>query len=195
MKLFYELDEKRYFVSKNIISKEILEILKSQYSEEDIQNFVDKLISWYSIKFPNRYLDALFKNDKDIDSSMLEIMTLQSLQNNYTTFEHELFHTQADGIIILQQYLVISAGWGLLYHENTSPEYGFYRASQLIQDFNYHLGWSLNSNIYKFVLERNYSLNDPEIVYLLSKMKKEKNGLKAHTKTNKRFSIKRLIKK
>ena len=178
-----------------MISKEILEVLKSQYSEEDIQSFVDKLISWYFIKFPNHYLDALFQNKKEIDKSMLEIMTLETLQNHYTTFEQELFHLQDDGIDMLQQYLIISAGWGLLYHENTSPEYGFYRASQLLQDFNYLLGWNLSSNIYKVVLEKNYSLEDQEIVHLLSQKKKENYEMKTCDHRKKRFSIKRLIKK
>ena len=126
---------------------------------------------------------------------MLELMTLEALQNHYTTFEQELFHEQNDRINILQQHLITSAGWGLLYHKNTSPEYGFYRASQLIQDFNYLFNWNLSPNIYKVVLERNYSLDDPEIAYLLSQKKKEKHELKTPVHTRKGFSIKKLVKK
>lgn len=196
MKLFYELDEKNYLVKKNVVLKKILSILESKYDVEDIQGYIDKLISWYSIKFPNHYLISLLNNDVRIDTDILKIMDFDTLQKNYTAFEREVFENEnlSDGMIVLQKYLIVAAGWGLIYYENTSPEFGFYRATRLLEDFNSCYGWNLSASIYKPILKKEYSLNNPEIVHVLKEKKKQKREKKEISQKGKFSKLKKYIK-
>lgn len=79
---FYEQDKKKYDVSKN---KELLnwlkDIIKKGYSsfmkEEDLQGFIDNIVNWYELKYPERHLELYegvsysnFTDIKDISDFM-----------------------------------------------------------------------------------------------------------------------------
>ena len=197
LKLFYELDPEYYLVSKNKKLKKILSTLNSKYSSKDIQNFINKLISWYSVKFSNHYLDKLQKDNGKIDSTLPKSMDLEALKKRYTTFEKELFrkNSLAEGKVILQKQLIVAVGWGLIYHKGTTPEYGFYRASKLLQDFNNLFGWNLSPNIYKKVFDFDYSLDNPEVVKILHNKMKQKKEVKEDFSKGKCSIFKKLIKR
>lgn len=185
MKVFYLLDECKYQVDKNNNLKKILNTLDSRYSEDDVQAYINKLISWYLVKYSDRLLNALFNNKKGVDTTIFDIMSFEKLHKSYGSFEEELFHSSNDDIVILQKHLVIMAGWGLIYYKDSNPEYGYYRAKRLLDDFNVFYSWNLPSDIYKEVFNRDYSPDNIENKKLIE-MKKKK-----HHKKNikKRFSL------
>lgn len=112
-------------------------------------------------------MDERVKEDKDI----LQIMDFDSLKNNYTAFEDSLFQNKAsDKKVNFQKNIVLAAGWGLIYHHDTSPEYGYYRATKLIEDFNRVYHWNLNSSFYQSVFNKKYTLEDEEIKRKLVKL-------------------------
>ena len=101
-------------------------------------------------------------------------MSFQKLQKSYGAFENELFQmSDSDGRgVILHKNLVVAAGWGLIYNKKSNPQYGYYRAEQLLNDFNSHFSWNLPTDIYKSIFEKDYSLNNEENRRLLEKKKK-----------------------
>lgn len=79
---FYEQDKKKYDVSKN---RELLiwlkDVIEKGYSlfmkEEDLQGFIDNIVNWYELKYPERYLELYegvsysnFTDIKDISDFM-----------------------------------------------------------------------------------------------------------------------------
>ena len=72
--------------------------------------------------------------------------------------ELKLFKNSEMGKCLLnfQKNIVLAAGWGLIYHHDTSPEYGYYRATKLIEDFNRVYHWNLNSSFYQSVFNKKY---------------------------------------
>ncbi len=172
----------------NVLLKKILKTLDSRYHSKDIQAYIDKLISWYMVKYSDRYLEGLFDEQKKDDFTILNVMSFETLQKSYTSFEEELFQSSNSGDkrIVLEKHLVIAAGWGLIYHKDSSPEFGFYRATQLFNDFNPVYGWNLSNTVYKPVLEKNYSLENQEIleaIHRRERMQKKKNHCKQKTLT------------
>ncbi len=158
LEIFYLYDHHDYLVKNNHNLKRIIVTLKS-YSNEDIQQLINKLISWYTVKYSDVFLDSLLNDKVNTDKTILEIMNFDSLKRNFSTFE-ELFFQKSDSNddkIILQKNLIVMAGWGMIYHKNSNPEYGFYRACKLLDDFNSEYSWHLSSNIYAPVFERDYS--------------------------------------
>lgn len=174
LKVFYLLDEKNYLVEKNSVLSKILNVLECEYSNEDIQKYIDKLISWYSIKYSDKFLESLFNKDVDTDTTILDIMDIETLYKSYGAFEEELFRPtlENNGKVILQKHLIVMAGWGLIYNKNSNPEFGYYRATKLLNDFNSVYSWNLSSNVYLPVLKRDYSPNREENRKLLEKKSK-----------------------
>lgn len=164
-------------VRKNKILKKILQTLNSTYHEKDIQSFIDKLIAWYSVKFSDRYLNALQSESQWNDPRILTIMNFSNLKKRFGSFEEELFliDDKNEGKVVLQKYLVMMAGWGLIYYRKSTPQYGYYRAVQLLKDFNSAYLWNLSPTIYQEVLNRDYSPDNEENIQLIEQKKKERN--------------------
>ena len=188
LEIFYLYDHHDYLVKNNHNLKKIIVTLKS-YSNEDIQQLINKLISWYTVKYSDVFLDSLLNDKINTDKTILEIMNFDSLKRNFSTFE-ELFFQKSDANddkIILQKNLIVMAGWGMIYHKNSNPEYGFYRACKLLDDFNSEYSWHLSSNIYAPVFERDYSPNLEANKKLLEKHKKKHDKLHKKKKKRKRL--------
>ena len=178
LNVFYLLDSKQYLVKHNPILKKILDNLTHKYHEKDIQHFINKLISWYTVKYSDNFLDSYLQESTDVDLSILDIMSFDVLMKSFCTFEDDLFDvdTCQNSKVVLLKHLVVMAGWGLIYSKNTSLEYGYYRARQLLQDFNSFYSWNLVPEaIYLPTLEKDYSPDNEENQELLEKMKKNSN--------------------
>lgn len=185
LKVFYLLDEYKYKVDKNKNLKKILNTLDSRYSEDDVQAYINKLISWYYVKYSDKLLNTLLKDKNNVDTSIFDIMSFEQLHKSYGAFEEEFFNSSNNDIVILQKHLVIMAGWGLIYYKRSNPEFGYYRAKRLLDDFNVFYSWNLPSDIYKEVFNRDYSPDNIENKKLIE-MKKKKHHNK---KSKKRFSL------
>ena len=145
--------------------------LNKHYQLKDVQQFINKLIAWYMVKFNDSYLNRVLDDKIKEDKVILQIMDFDTLKNNYTAFEDSLFQNKAsDKKVNFQKNIVLAAGWGLIYHHDTSPEYGYYRATKLIEDFNRVYHWNLNSSFYQSVFNKKYTLEDEEIKRKLVKL-------------------------
>lgn len=146
------------------------------YHTKDVQDFINKLISWYMVKFEDRYLDTILDDQIQEDRTILKIMNFDTFKDHYTSFEDDLFKRKniTEKQIRFQKDVVIAAGWGLIYDKKSSPEYGYYRAKKLLDDFNTAYHWNLKSTIYQPILMKKYTLEDDEIRQLLNKKEKEK---------------------
>lgn len=145
--------------------------LNKHYQLKDVQQFINKLIAWYMVKFNDSYLDRVLDDQVKEDKVILQIMDFDTLKNNYTSFEDCLFQSKAsDKRLKFQKSIVLAAGWGLIYHHDTSPEYGYYRATKLIEDFNRVYHWNLNSSFYQSVFNKKYTLEDEDIKRKLVKL-------------------------
>lgn len=165
MKIFYALDDKKYVVSKNKGLLRDFNELYSNYRDKYMQDFINKLISWYMVKYEDRYLEDILDKSVCEDKTILRVMNFKALENNYSSFERDLFmnSNNDEKKIYFSKEVIIAAGWGLIYHEESNPWYGYYRASKLMEDFNKFYGLDLDSSIYDSVLNRRYSLDDEEI--------------------------------
>ena len=171
LKFFYLFDHHFYKVKHNSVLLKILDNLDYCYYEEDIQNFINKLISWYHIKYSDLFLKRYFEGSS-LDYSILDIMDFKTLQRSFGAFEEELFRlsNEQNIKIILQKQLIVAAGWGLIYDKKSNPENGYYRAVQLINDFNSYYQWNLSpESIYGPTLKKDYSPHNEENKTLLAK--------------------------
>ena len=167
------MDEKKYIIQRNnLLKKDFWSLeLNEHYQLKDVQQFINKLIAWYTIKFNDGYLERVLDDQIKEDKDILQIMDFDTLKNNYTSFEDSLFQSKAsDKRVNFQKNIILAAGWGLIYHHDTSPEYGYYRATKLIEDFNRVYHWNLNSSLYQSVLNKKYTLEDEEIKKKLVKL-------------------------
>ena len=187
LKVFRLLDEHLYLVKENPGINKILDTLNGRYSEKDIQRFIDRVVSWYSVKYSDKFLNSLFDDSRDTDVAILQIMNFDTLTKNFNSFEHELFQKSNDNNakVILQKKLIVMVGWGLIYNKNSTPEYGYYRAKQLFKDFNSIYSWKLSPSIYKSIFERDYSPSNEENIRLIEK----KTAKKHHDKKKKKRII------
>ena len=175
LNVFYLLDSKQYLVKNNPILKKILNNLTHEYHEKDVQRFINKLISWYTVKYSDNFLDSYLQKSTNVDLSILDIMSFDVLMKSFCSFEDDLFdvNTCQNLKIILLKHLVVMAGWGLIYSKKTSLEYGYYRASQLLQDFNSFYSWNLIPDaIYLPTLEKDYSPDNEENKKLIEKKRR-----------------------
>ena len=188
LKVFRLLDEHLYLVKENPGISKILNTLNGRYNDKDIQKFIDRVVSWYTVKYSDNFLKSLFDSNKDTDIAILKIMNFDALTNSFSSFEHELFQKSNgnDAKVILQKKLIVMIGWGLIYNKNSTPEYGYYRVKQLFKDFNSIYFWKLSPSIYKNVLEKDYSPSNGENIKLIEK----KTVKKHHDKRPKKRIIK-----
>ena len=190
MEIFYLYDQHVYLVENNAILRKILSILDNSYHESDVQNYINKLISWYMVKYSDLFLKSLFDEDTNTDTAIIDIMNFEQLQKSYGSFEEELFERDIcdNRKIILQKYLVVMAGWGLVYQKKSNPEFGYYRACQLLNDFNLKYNWNLPNNIYVPVFNRDYSPDNEKNKQLLDNHRK-----KLHSKNEKKLKKMRFL--
>lgn len=183
LEIFYKLDKKSYCVEKNKTLDALLKVQGGRYQEEDIQEFVDKLIAWYNVKFSDQYIEEDLKETiSDLDSTMLEIMNLEKLQQSFNTLQLELFTCKEREMEVILRYLVEMAGCGLIYSKSSCPKYGYYRADRMFEEFNDYFHWSLDVRIFDSIMERDYSPDNEEIIHLLEKRKKEKKEINGSKK-------------
>lgn len=180
LELFYRLDEKKYLVSENEELKIWLEKLECPYQEEDIQNFIDKLSSWYFVKYPDKYLT----NDITVSSSetisFTSGMNFKTLFHSFDTVDLELIQFQGDSKTdhikeLFCQYLFQLIGYEMIYFKNTTPRCGFFRAKLLFRDFNCYFGWKLDTKIYDDIMKKNYSMNNLENLQLLNFLREKQD--------------------
>ena len=194
LELFYRLDEKKYLVDKNIELNNIIANYFQTYNLDDIQDFIDKLACWYYVKLP----DKILENKKDINYDLLDkinhSMNLNTLFNNLNTFEFciinskDLDDKKCEYSELLCKQLFIMAGYQMLYHKNSSPEYGIARIKYMFMEFNNYFNWNLDINIYNDILLADYSMNNPHNMELLLKLREEQAKTKSKEKKKKRRS-------
>lgn len=173
--IFYQLDKKKYKVKGNKTLKSMLEKLGNPYRDEDIQDFINKLIAWYGIKFSDKFiLKALSGHLENTDTDIMNIMDMDSLQLGFNTVETEIFSSQTKDMITFKKYLVLMAGCGLIYSKGNNPFYGYYRAEKLFQDCNTFFNWDLSVKVYDPIMEWDYSPSNQKNIQLLAKQKKKK---------------------
>ena len=138
------------------------------------------------VKFNDSYLDRVLDDKIKEDKEILQIMDFDTLKNNYTSFEDCLFQSKAsDKRLKFQKSIVLAAGWGLIYHHDTSPEYGYYRATKMIEDFNRVYHWNLNNSLYQNALNKKYTLEDEEIRKKIEQINSQKKTDEIGTKKRK----------
>ena len=182
LEVFYLYDEHLYLIKEHPILGDILDTLDIQFTEKNVQDYINKLISWYNIKYSDAFLQSLFDDSTNADTTILKIMSFDRLQKSYGSFEKHLFQREKNSSKknILLKYLVVMAGWGLIYCKKSNPQYGYYRARQLLNDFNSEYYWNLSSDIYQKVFDRDYSPNIMDNKKLLEHKRNEKKKRKNH---------------
>lgn len=188
LEVFYKLDTKKYLIKYNRTIKEMLKKLEMMMCLDDVQAFIDKLTSWYNIKYSDRYIELILKNDNTmVDTTLVDVMNLQRLQQNFNTLENNIFMDQSKEMVIFRKYLVQMAGCKLIYSQYSSPYLGYYRAQKLFEDFNLFFDWNLDFHVFDIFFERDYS-SASEIVS--NKIKQEeKKAEKEETKSMKKSLI------
>ena len=197
------MDEKKYLVEKNLELKEYFYCLYDEYQLENVQEMINQLIAWYSIKYEDQYLakiidDVSSKEEFDISKKLEEFskknqeiytaMNFDSLINHYSTFELNLFYGKncnSDEMKAFQKEILIAVGWGLIYHKHTSLEYGFCRAKIMMEEFRQQYHLELNPDIYKSVIFRKYTLEDEEIRKKIEQINSQKKTDEIGTKKRK----------
>lgn len=170
------MDDKKYLIQKNIFLKNDFKKLgiSKHYQMRDVQEFINKLIAWYNVKFSDPYLKKILDKNIIEDKEILSIMNFETLQRNYTSFEDYLFSKNSNSQKLkFQKEIVLAAGWGLIYDKKSSPEYGYYRAKKLIEDFNKVYQLNLNTSSYQLVINRKYTPENEDIRDALLALKKD----------------------
>ena len=181
---FRELDDKLYLVSKNNTYKQIFSKMAENINSSDVQKFINKLAGWYLVKFSNNHIDSYLNNRYDeIDYLQVEIMSLNKLIYRLNPL---IYRNNKDADLFYKQ-LIIMAGWGMIYSKNTVPEFGYFRAQKMFQEFNEQFNLNLDIHIYDAVMNYDYSLNNPEVVKLLEEKKSLEKKEKHFSKIRKLF--------
>lgn len=193
LEIFYKLDAKLYIVKCNKNLRKILTQLDYKYNLDDIQMFINKIISWYWVKFPDKFIKNVVNSKKD--TTVIKEMDIIELEKRLDTIEMTLINRKDTETAFFIKYLIMAAGFGLIYDKNTKPEYGYFRAQRMFTDFSQYYGLELDIRVYDEVIKRYYSLNNPEIVSLLIEKKKlEKKKQEENKKKKKiRKRVKRLF--
>lgn len=194
LEVFYQLDEKKYRVNKNEEFVSLLQQLGIAEEEEYVQDFINKLKSWYELKFSDRFLDFVDdKAHKPMDTDIIDIMTLDQLEQRFNTFELHLCQKQNYYMGQLREKLVYLAGLALIYSKNSNPEYGYYRAKALFIDFNTYYNCGLHIECYDPIMKGNYDPNDPEVVQLVTRKKeRDKKDKRSVSKKRKRNTLRKV---
>lgn len=91
---FYKLDKKEYIIKKN---KGLLKTLKedkniryiSLLKAEDLENFVDKIASWYMVKYADNYLTSDENgNVLELENKLKDEMTIEELKKRLSVNEN-----------------------------------------------------------------------------------------------------------
>lgn len=181
---FRELDDKLYLVSKNNTYKQIFSKMAENINSSDVQKFINKLAGWYLVKFSNNHIDSYLNNRYDeIDYLQVEIMSLNKLIYRLNPL---IYRNNKDADLFYKQ-LIIMAGWGMIYSKNTVPEFGYFRAKKMFQEFNEQFNLDLDIHIYDAVMNYDYSLNNPEVVKLLEKKQSSEKKEKHFSRVRKLF--------
>ena len=187
LELFYYLDEKKYLRSNNFYIENLLEKLELTSYKSELQNFMNKIVSWYFVKYPDKNIDAiLYHHDTKIKPST-DGMNLKVLFQNFDTFENWLLQFDDDKGILkkeLCQNLFNLIGYKMIYTKSSRPYFGIIRIKFLFWEFNRLFDLKLDAKIYDDIINRDYSLDNPSNVQLLKKLR-EKNKIKK-TKTKKK---------
>ena len=197
LELFRRLDKKCFLVSKNDNLKEWLAKSFSNYPEQDVQSFIDKLACWYWVKFPDQLFDKKGHSDDNLLKLSNRAMSLNALFQNLNGIESEFinFNNISKEEIELKelfcQYLLKLAGYKMIYAKNTTPNYGAVRVELMFRDFNQCFHWNLSVDMYQDIMERDYSLDNPLNVMLLHNLRenqKKETNKKGKKKTKKKKS-------
>lgn len=195
LELFYRLDKKKYLVVENQELNNLLIKIPSLQSKEDIQDFIDKLACWYFVKLPDNVFQSVENINVDILQESNQAMNLNTLFNNFNTFEFYLVNfdnfeeKEKEVTELLCQYLLTLAGYKMIYYKNSSPEYGIIRTKFMFQEFNDYFNWDLNINIYNDIINRDYSLDNQLNVLLLQNLRETqtKSKKKREKRKSRRF--------
>lgn len=190
-KIFWKLDDKNYLVDKNKTYKKLFMSFIVYNSNEAVQDFINRIIAWYSVKYPDNHIEMVMSDEfEKIDYSLVDIMSFDKLC--YKTLDAIKFVRDKDSLCY--KYLVVMAGWGLIYDRNSNPDYGLFRVKEMFCDFNSYYGWNLNTNVYESIVDVDYSLNNPEIVKLLEKKKYSNEKIEKDEKREKKNKLPRIKK-
>ncbi len=194
LELFYRLDEKKYLVGNQPTLQEWFQQLDWTYQMEDIQDFIDKLASWYFVKYPDKYIEAVIKNHDNKTYTPNIGMSLESLFQNFDTLELDLvtFDDKNKEIKeLICQYLLQLVGYKMIYYQHTLPSYGLFRIQFMFSDFNSLFHWNLNTDIYRSIMERDYSLDNPDNLQLLKTLREQNR--KNKKRQRKKKGLRRLL--
>ena len=173
LQIFRELDDKLYLINNNKTYKYLFSVIDKNINSKSVQDFINKLRSWYFVKYSDDFAQlAIEKRYAEIDHSQEKSMTFEKLMDRLKKIIPRE-HKYAD---LYYKQLIIMAGWGLIYSKNTIPEYGYFRAKKMFEEFNNNFRLNLNIKIYDSVMTANYSYDNPEIRALLEQ-KRMKNEI------------------
>lgn len=165
---FWKLDDKLYLLENNKNYKLLFKDYIKYNSNKSIQEYIDRLIAWYLVRYSDRNIEIILNDGIDnIKYSQIYNMSFEKLRDRTC----EIIKLKDINEPLFHQYLVTLAGWGLLYSKKTNPEYGFFRAEKLFRDFNNYYGWNLKTDMYKSILEYDYSFENPQVIDLLNSKK------------------------
>ena len=180
---FWKLDDKLYIIEKNKNYKLLFKKYVKYNSNKEVQEYIDRLIAWYLVRYSDKDIDVILnKGIHNIKYSQIYNMSFLKLKERTS----EVINFNKIDEILYHQFLVILAGWGLIYSKKTNPEYGLFRVDKMFDDFNKYYNWNLNTNIYKSILEYDYSFDNPDIIDLLNPRKYSQVKKKKRFKFNKK---------
>lgn len=186
LKIFRELDDKLYLISENNTYKQMFSEMDKNVNNDNIQWFINQLAGWYYVKYSDKYIALMLKGEEDaVCNCQIDLMNFDKLLCRL----NKLISKENDNALLYYKHLIIMAGWKMIYLEETIPEYGYFRAQKLFEDFNQNFNLDLDINVYDSIMNANYSYDDPEIRDLLT-IKREKMARK-----KRRLKIKNLFRR
>lgn len=193
---FYQLDKKEYLVSNNQKLNILMQKLGISFSEQEIQSFIYKLISWYEVKFSDDYIESIFHHQKKVDTvTVADLMDFSQLYQRFTTSELEFFVKNNKEEAEFFHQLIQMVGFGLIYSRRSNPDYGYFRASQFISDFQTYCNYPYDMEIYDMIMERNYSSSDENFQKLLEFKKRQEHSISKTKQKKKKKGWKRLFRR
>jgi len=185
-KIFWKLDDKLYLVDKNKTYKKLFKSFRKYNNDSITQEFIDKLIAWYYVKYNDKYI----KNSLNGQVSLFNHSLESTMKFDKLIFRiDDMIKIVNNDDVLGYQYLVVMAGWGIIYDRNSNPYYGLYKVKKMFNDFNKYYGWNLNSNIYESIINIDYSVDNP---YILKLLEIENNNIQEKNKLPK---IKKLFRR
>lgn len=169
LELFRRLDEKKYLVSENIELKEWLVKLGYDSFEIEIQNLIDKIASWYFVKYSNKYLDGIFRGHSKENKNLIPDLSLDLMFQKFNLLETDVFERDK----LFTQHLLTLSGYEMIYSKNTNPAFGIARVHFMFYDFNQRFNWNLDTKIYDDIIKKDYSMNNVDNIKLLANLREE----------------------